>query len=369
MATIQSIKEKIQGLINKSNEATGGNDTDLTTAIDTLISNQGGGGAVKEKAVNFWDYDGTLLYSYTLAEARALTSLPELPTYEDTRFYASGWTITLANLQAVEGFEEITVKLTSNDTTYPQIALFVVDMCKTTDNTMSLTTYKRTSSYKAVIDWGDGTTRQTIGSTSATTYSHAYTERKKYTIILMSEAKSGSVNFGNGTESMFIPSTVLKAIHTSSSYHEVSKYAFQSNYNLQFAAAYKTNDYMFASCFSLQKFIMMTHAETLSSYMFNYAYAIGRMSVSYPMSNMFQGTNNLTHFKCTNANNGGGIYSIPQGLKVLILSATSMMTYSANIPVGTLIYVRDELVDTYKANSKWSAHANYIFPLSEYTDE
>lgn len=43
MATIQSVKTKIQGLIDKSNEATGGSDTDLTTAIDSLIANQGGG--------------------------------------------------------------------------------------------------------------------------------------------------------------------------------------------------------------------------------------------------------------------------------------------------------------------------------------
>src|SRR5574344_498215 len=43
----------------------------------------GGGGTLpsaNRKDVNFYDYDGTLLYSYTLAEAQALTALPDQPT-------------------------------------------------------------------------------------------------------------------------------------------------------------------------------------------------------------------------------------------------------------------------------------------------
>ncbi|MBQ8830850.1 MAG: hypothetical protein IJ017_04580 [Oscillospiraceae bacterium] len=48
MATAESVKTKIQGLIDTANEATGGTDTDLTAAVNTLIAGfgQGGGGAV-----------------------------------------------------------------------------------------------------------------------------------------------------------------------------------------------------------------------------------------------------------------------------------------------------------------------------------
>ena len=52
---------------------------------------------VEEKAVNFYDYDGTVLYAYTIQEALALTALPEAPTHEGLTF--QGWNRTLVQLQ------------------------------------------------------------------------------------------------------------------------------------------------------------------------------------------------------------------------------------------------------------------------------
>lgn len=45
MATAESVKAKIQGLIDQSNEATGKEDTDLTAAVGSLIAGFGQGGA------------------------------------------------------------------------------------------------------------------------------------------------------------------------------------------------------------------------------------------------------------------------------------------------------------------------------------
>jgi hypothetical protein len=44
MATAESVKAKIQGLIDQSNEATGKTDPDLTSAVGSLISGYGQGG-------------------------------------------------------------------------------------------------------------------------------------------------------------------------------------------------------------------------------------------------------------------------------------------------------------------------------------
>ena len=49
-------------------------------AIDNIKT--GDDAPVAEKDVNFYDYDGTLLHSYTVAEAQELTELPELPERE-----------------------------------------------------------------------------------------------------------------------------------------------------------------------------------------------------------------------------------------------------------------------------------------------
>ena len=44
MATADNVKSKIQGLINKSNETTGNADTDLTSAVNSLVGGYGKGG-------------------------------------------------------------------------------------------------------------------------------------------------------------------------------------------------------------------------------------------------------------------------------------------------------------------------------------
>lgn len=48
MATAESVKAKIQGLINTVNSTTGGADTDLTAAVNTLVAGFGSGGGAFE---------------------------------------------------------------------------------------------------------------------------------------------------------------------------------------------------------------------------------------------------------------------------------------------------------------------------------
>ena len=65
--------------------------------VSVNVSGGGGGGAEK-KQVNFIDYDGTILYSYTAAEANALTALPANPSH--TGLVAQGWNWTLAQIKS-----------------------------------------------------------------------------------------------------------------------------------------------------------------------------------------------------------------------------------------------------------------------------
>lgn len=54
MATAESVKTKIQGLIDKANETTGNADADLTTAVAALIEGFGAGGGAESTG---WPYD------------------------------------------------------------------------------------------------------------------------------------------------------------------------------------------------------------------------------------------------------------------------------------------------------------------------
>ena len=70
---------------------------------DILVTAEGGGGSVvvnnvEAKDVNFYDYDGTLLYAYTLAELQALTELPTLPSHNGLT--CQGWNWSLEDLKA-----------------------------------------------------------------------------------------------------------------------------------------------------------------------------------------------------------------------------------------------------------------------------
>ena len=69
MATAESVKAKIQGLINTANETTGGADTDLTSAVNTLAAGFGQGGESSGgiSAVKFIDVDVTVEASTTTA--------------------------------------------------------------------------------------------------------------------------------------------------------------------------------------------------------------------------------------------------------------------------------------------------------------
>ena len=89
-----------------------------TTAPDGFVKggngggNSGGGTSSSDdgrKDVNFFDYDGTLLYAYSWEEAKKLTELPPAPSYDDGNEFIE-WNYTLEDIkrQGVKWFMEYT---------------------------------------------------------------------------------------------------------------------------------------------------------------------------------------------------------------------------------------------------------------------
>ncbi len=190
MADIQSVKTKIQGLINKANNTTGGNYADLTTAVDNLIGGYGQGGVSSsdvEKDVNFYDYDGTLLYSYTIDEAQALTELPDLPTQKG--LICQGWNWSLEDIKA----RNLNVDVG---------ATYITDDGKTRLYYTGINIafqFNQSSTNGVVIDWGDGTTT-TYSTQGQVTASHVYSKLDSY-IISLEIADGNTVYFGGSSSS------------------------------------------------------------------------------------------------------------------------------------------------------------------------
>lgn len=148
----------------------------------------GGGGStasVPWNDVTFIDYDGTVLHSYTLEEAQALTELPPLP--EQKGLICQGWNWSLEDIKAQNG---------------PVIvgAMYITDDGKTR---IYITLHEgRTSPMLGVcpkgtvtVDWGDGTESNVLTGTSTSTVkwtpTHNYEKPGDYVISLSVDGEMG----------------------------------------------------------------------------------------------------------------------------------------------------------------------------------
>ena len=191
----------------------------FVSAVQAIQS--GGGGtitATTTKDVNFYDYDGTLLYSYTLEEAQALTALPDGPTHDGLVF--DGWNYSLESVKSLTRAMNIGAMYSTDDGT-TRIYIRLED--------------GRTSPMLGIcpngtvtVDWGDGTKPDTLTGTSLTTDkwtpTHNYVSPGDYVIRLTVEGEaqlygSNSTNaysyilrYGSGADSrnLVYQNSVLK---------------------------------------------------------------------------------------------------------------------------------------------------------------
>lgn len=130
--------------------------------------------------VNFIDYDGTIIYSYTAENFAALTALPPNPTHDGLT--AQGWNWTLADAKAhVAKYKQLVIGqnyVTSDGKTRVHIRLSSgrlspkLGLCP---------------NGSVDVDWGDGTAHSTVSGTSLTTIvntQHTYASPGEYVITL-----------------------------------------------------------------------------------------------------------------------------------------------------------------------------------------
>ena len=252
-------------------------------------SGGGGGGGVEQKQVNFIDYDGTILYSYTKAEANALSALPANPSH--TGLTAQGWNWTLAQIKAqltacpngavwvgqmynpASGKTEIDIILQSGHLT-PYLSICV-------NGSIS-------------VDWGDGSSTDTITGTSLTTLKyqqHTYAVAGEYTILI--SVNSGNYSFmstdgypgvlrrGNSNLRSTEYSSRILAIRLAD-IANIGNYAFYGCYSLYYVTIHKTllsiGNSAFYRCSSLRCAIIPSNVTSLTS-TFSYCTSIKYVSV------------------------------------------------------------------------------------------
>ena len=101
---------------------------------------------VEKKDVSFYDYDGTLLYSYTVEEANALTALPAGPTHEGLLF--DGWNWSLEDMKSLTRPMDIGAMFATDDGT----TRIYIHLEERTNPRFGLCV-----NGTVTVDWGDGT--------------------------------------------------------------------------------------------------------------------------------------------------------------------------------------------------------------------
>ena len=299
----------------------------------SAIQTGGGGGAspsAKWSDVNFIDYDGTVLYSYTLAEAQALMELPALPIRDG--LVCQGWNWTLDAIKALN--RPVTVGamyITDDGATRLHIRIAAVGR-------MTVPLYiGQTVANGVSIDWGDGSTAETLSGTGYKNTTHTYAEPGDYTISLMPD-DGCALSFGKDSSSYCVMGligsnrkvycTMLHDVSIGKNVTSISTYAFQY-------------------CYSLASITIPDSVASIEYYAFNYCYSLA--SIAIPDS--------VTSIRAYAFGNCVGMryYDFSACTTIPTLSSTDAFS---SIPSDCQMLIPAALYDEWSAATNWATYAS-----------
>jgi hypothetical protein len=269
---------------------------DMAAAVGDIES--GGGEAIPSaspKEVNFYDYDGKLLYSYTLAEAQSLAALPAAPDHSSDTIPLTfqGWNYTLAQVNAL--------------TDKANIGATYIPTDGKTHLTINIAEYGRqvvplyfnqTVSNGVTIDWGDGSLPETFTGTGNINTTHTYSAAGTYDITL--DVTSGVLRFGaNSSSYCVLGSTgdngkvycnMLKSVRIGNSVTTIDTYAFDSCYSLASVTipngVTTMGTYAFRYCYALASVTIPNGVTTMGTNAFRYCYALASVTIPNGVTTM-----------------------------------------------------------------------------------
>lgn len=299
------IKEStLTGIADAIREKTGGTGNLTTEGIKTGIGEvydkgfadgkaQGGGGggsttAVPMKDVNFYDYDGTRLYSYTVAEAQALSELPPLPTREG--LICQGWNYDLDTIKAYNRAVDVGATYITDD---GKTRLYITIAA---EGRMDVPLrFSQTVENGVTIDWGDGSATQTLSGTGSVTTTHTYACSGDY-VISFSVADGcalglgynapGSCVMGGTAVGELVYCNMLRRVEIGNGIKTIDRYAFHYCCSLRSVVIPNSVTSIgigaFNYCHSIASVVIPNGVTRIDDGMCNYCYAL--ISVIMPNS-------------------------------------------------------------------------------------
>ena len=379
----------------------------FVTAIQAI---QAGGSAPGTPGdITFYDYDGTIVTSWTLSELATKTALPDYPSHNG--LICQGWNWLLADLKTTNRKMNVG-------------AMYITDDGKT--RIYIRLEEGRTSPMLGVcpngtvtVDWGDGTTPDTLTGTDVTTVkwtpNHAYAAPGEYVIKLTVDGTMGfygefsltsasailrysssddnrnyvyrssvqKIEIGNGITSIgnsaFYSCYSLASITIPNGITSIGNSAFYSCYSLASITIPNgvTNivDSAFGNCRSLTSITIPNGITSIGDSAFNNCYSLASITMPNGITSVGDSAfnncyslasitmpNGITSVGDSAFKNCRGVafYDFTACTTVPTLASTTAFT---GIPADCQIRVPAALVDAWKAATNWSTYADYIVGL------
>ena len=254
---------------------------------------------LEEKALNFYDFEGTLVASYDADEIAGLTELPEAPDHsaDEVPLTFEEWNWTLAEIKEYH-------------TDMPEATIDVGATYHPTDGKLHLIVETFVDNYLnpiqlqfnqgAQIDWGDGT----ISSASTSDIKHFYEKKGRYHVIATTTSTNFSVykNANIVPDELYLNSTIaflttqgnarLKRLVLPSSVASVANNALESCYSLKAIVIPRSisalvNSFL-SGCYSLGTVCLPCELALAGSYIFNNCHSLRKLTI--PRSRQHNGS-------------------------------------------------------------------------------
>ena len=309
----------------------------MPAEIASIQTGDGGSSSpVLSNDATFYDYDGTIVASYSLEEVQALTSLPDGPTHDGLTF--QGWNWSLEAIKSMYRAVNVGAIYTTNDgKTRIYITLGEGRMSPLLGCCPNGT---------VIIDWGDGTTPDTLTGTSTSTIqytpAHNYTSPGNYVISLTVNGTCGFLGSSNYNDNWCLLKYSTTA-DTRNRYYQnaITKIEFGDGVT-------SIGDHTFNSCYSLTSLTIPDSVTSIGGYAFSNCYSLTNIIIP----------NGVTSI-------GNNVFCNCYGMAEYHLKSTTPPTLSSTntfdgIPDDCIIYVPQGSLEAYQTATNWATYASHM---------
>ena len=252
--------------------------------------------------ITFYDYDGTIVTSWTLAELATKTALPYYPSHNG--LICQGWNWSLADLKTANRKMNVG-------------AMYITDDGKT--RIYIRLEEGRTSPVLGVcpngtvdVDWGDGTTHDTLtGSSTSTavyTSAHSYAVPGDYVIQLtvtgsMGFSRNGLLVYASNSDNRdYAYKNAIQKVELGSGVTSIGSSAFEACYSLSSITipdgVTSIDFYAFSCCYSLSSIIIPDGVTSIDIYAFQYCHSLSSITIPNSVTSIgnsaFENCNSLS---------------------------------------------------------------------------